>query len=299
MGAFQQLAGPEPEGERQVGGPHGARLRVAGSSPSRGVLRMAALALLGLALAALFPARGSAADDLPLLRDFTIVTDSGCSGCTAVWGGDELEATVAGAGDAVDSAYGSYDFGGTAGWAGRVWTRTIVRLPAGETVSGELTVFQVRDVNDALVYELYVDEADRTLRLFSPAGGLRSSAIDQSTGVVVPNDGTTSLRAEVEAARNEGVKVRIDGLEQISLSGFSGATSGNQRWARAGIVEYDGSSSASVRIFHRSVGVTTWSGWGRPASPPATCPRSRPSASRPTAAAAPAAPAGTGWNWKP
>ena len=44
---------------------------------------------------------------------------------------------------------------------------------------------QVLDTAGSRVYELYV-APDRTLRLWSPPGGLSSGSINQSTGQVVP-----------------------------------------------------------------------------------------------------------------
>jgi RHS repeat-associated protein len=197
----------------------------------------------------------AAADDLPAITDFVATTDSGCGGCSFSASGNEWEAVIAGAADNSDSAYGLKDFGGASGWSGRTFTRTQVRLASGQTIDANLAVLQLRDASNALIYELYL-ASDRTLRLWSPAGALRSSSISLSTGVVVPNDGS-SIRAEVSALRNDSLIVSVDGVDKITLTGLSGASSGNPRYLRAGIESYDGSSSSSVRVYHAHVGITT------------------------------------------
>ena len=67
--------------------------------------------------------------------------------------------------------------------------------------------------------------------------------------------------------------VRVDGVDRITLTGLSGGTSGNQRFLRAGIDHYDGSSGQPVTVRHTHVATsqTTWLGppGGGPPSPPA------------------------------
>jgi hypothetical protein len=116
------------------------------------------------------------------------------------------------------------------------------------------------DVSDQLVYELYLDSA-RSLRLFSPAGGLRGSTLNANTGVIVPNDGSASV-IEVSALASDSVTVRVDGVERYSLS-LRGATTGSQRYLRAGIDHYDGSTTVEpVGVLHTYVGVgqSNWLG---------------------------------------
>jgi hypothetical protein len=195
----------------------------------------------------------------------SFVTDTGCAACTLAWNDPELEASVAGGADSVDTAYGVDELGTATGLAGRVFTRTVLRFPAGQTVQNNLAVLQLRDTADERVYEVYVAKADRTVRLYSPAGGLRGTAINLSTGVVVPNDGTSSVLIEVSALKNSSVIVRVDGVDRITLNGLSGATSGNLRFLRAGIDHYDGTATAQPKtVFHSHVGVSTTDWLGAP-----------------------------------
>ena len=182
-----------------------------------------------------------------------------------------MRATIAGAADTLDTAYGVQDFGGAGGVSGRVYVRDVLSLAPGQTLAANLAVLQVRNNAGALVYELYVG-SDRSLRLWSPAGGLRSSSINLSTGVVVPNNGSSSIRVEVSALATSSVIVRVDGVDRITLTGLAGATSGNQRYLRAGIDHYDGSSSQPVTSEHTTSAPARRPGWGRRAarrSPPA------------------------------
>jgi hypothetical protein len=192
----------------------------------------------------------------------SVSTDPGCGGCSvSTTAAGELQAVVAGAADGVDTAVGIRDFGGSGGLSGRVFTRDVLRLAAGQLLSDNLAVFQVLDAGGGLVYELYLDSS-RTIELWSPPGGLRASSVNLSTGVVVPNDGSSSVRVEVSALANSSLVVRVNDVDKITLTGLSGASSGNQRFLRAGVDHYDGSSTSPVSIVHGSVGVsqTTWLG---------------------------------------
>lgn len=187
----------------------------------------------------------------------TLVTDAGCSGCSAVESPTAtLTASIAGGVDSLDTAFGQKDFGGSAGWTGTVYTREYLSLAQGQVLNGNLAVTQVTDTAGSLVWELYV-APDRTLRLWSPAGGLRSASINLSTGALVPNDGTSSIRVEVAAQANGLVDVRVNGSDLIALSGLAGATTGAQRTYRAGIDHYDTATSAEpVRAVHASCAVS-------------------------------------------
>ena len=98
------------------------------------------------------------------------------------------------------------------------------------------------------------------LKLKSPAGGLRATAIDSTTSFTVPNDGTTTARVEVSALKNSLVIVRVNGIDRLTISGLSGATTGNQRYLVAGINRYDGSQAQTKRVFHAKLWATT-QGW--------------------------------------
>jgi Polysaccharide lyase len=199
----------------------------------------------------------STGGDQPSVTGFSNIT---CSGCSLTVNGSSLYADIKGGRDGLDTAYGLKDFGGTAGWSSRSYVRDSIRLGAGEQLGANLSVFQVRDVNNALIYELYLGP-DRTLRLWSPAGGLRSAGINANSGVAIANDSTTFRRVEVSALRNDSIVVRIDGVDRITLTGLSGAATGNARYLRAGIDHYDTAGTTDgVGVFHNSIGITT-TGW--------------------------------------
>jgi hypothetical protein len=198
--------------------------------------------------------------DLPLAANLSPATDSGCNACVASIsrGPGDVDATIAGGLDSLDTAYGLADFGGSAGWSGRVWTRDVIALAPSTTLGGNLSVLQQRDASDKLVWEIYVDGSNRQISLWSPAGGLSSSALNQSTGVAM--DGQ-SHRIEVSALPNNSVIVRVDDQDRITLDGLSGATSGSLRFLRAGIDHYDtGTSNEPLSIRHSDVGASTL-GW--------------------------------------
>ena len=67
---------------------------------------------------------------------------------------------------------------------------------------------------------------------------------------------------EVSAQANSSLVVRVDGTDRLTVTGLSGATSGNQRSLRAGIDHYDAAGAQIVTANHTSVAVsqTTWLG---------------------------------------
>ena len=227
--------------------------------------------------------------DAPLLSGFVTTTDSGCAACKVSSGGGSVQATIGGGVDSVDTAYAASSFGGSSGWSGRVFARDVLQLPTGQAINGNLSVFQMRDSSGALVYELYVDGSNKTIRVWSPPGGLGSSPINADTGVAV-TDGAAH-RIEVSARANDSLVVRVDGSDRVSLTGLSGASTGNQATLRAGVDHYDTSgTSDGVTVYHSSVGATTidWLGT-RSSSLAAPAPTPAPVASQSTtpASAAP------------
>jgi hypothetical protein len=227
---------------------------------SRGAVR--ARLLLLAAAASLLLAAGAGRASLPGGFFDAAVTDAGCAGCVvSVDGVGVLSASVAGGADGADTAYGVKDVGGPAGVSGRLYVRTVLGLAAGEVPGANLAVLQVRDVSDALVYELYV-APNRTLRLWSPAGGLQGPSVNRSTGAVVPNDGASGLVVEVSALANAETIVRVDGVDRIALPASSGATTGRQRYLRAGIDHYDGTAADPIAVVHGAVsfGLGGWLG---------------------------------------
>jgi hypothetical protein len=178
--------------------------------------------------------------------------DGGCDGCSLSFLGNELEARIAGAPDHVDTAYAVRDFGGRSGWPGAVAVRDTIRLPATTPLGGHLVVLQVRDTRDALVFEIYVRQEDRTLRLFSPEGGLSAESLNASTEVELPADGRPR-RLEVVAEPGVGVLVVVDGRSRLELSDLEGARTRPQRYLRVGALSYNGVSQEPVVAYHADV----------------------------------------------
>ena len=210
-----------------------------------------------------------AGPDMPLVGNFSSVTDAGCGPCVVSTSGGpgHVDATIGGGLDSLDTAYGLADFGGSSGWSGRVWTRDVIALAPSTPLGGNLSVLQQRDASGNLVWEIYIDGSSRQISLWSPAGGLGASAINQSTGVAM--DGQ-SHSVEVSALPNDSVVVRVDGQDRITANGLSGSTSGNLRFLRVGIDHYDtGTSNEPISISHSDVGVSTLGWLGSRVSGPA------------------------------
>jgi hypothetical protein len=191
----------------------------------------------------------------------SVVADPGCA--VTVTAAGELQATIQGGPDGVDSAYGVKEFGGANGLAGTVYVRDLLRLGSGQVPTANVAVFQVKDKNGALVYELYVSP-DRVLHLWSPAGGLAATSINDTTGVTVPNDGT-SIRVEVAAQANGSLTIRVNDTPRLTLGNLTGATTSGQRTLTAGIDHYDSPNpNEPLTTTHGSV---TWTQTGWPGAP--------------------------------
>jgi lysophospholipase L1-like esterase len=192
----------------------------------------------------------------------SLTKDGKCAQCRAVYEDPVLTVDINRASNSQDTAYGTKDFGGGSGVSGRVFTRTNFSLAPGQTLGGNLRIFQALDTEGSLVYEVFLTSS-REIRLRSPAGGLRSTAFTLRSGVTVPNDGST-ISIEVSALRNSSVTLRVNGVDRASKGGLSGATTGNQRYLTVGILRYDGTATNSVRALHANVGTSTtdWLGAG-------------------------------------
>jgi len=198
--------------------------------------------------------------DRPLLRQADVVVgkDPGCAACSIAWSGSGFVASVQGGADTLDTAMASVDLG-VGGWAARTYSRDLLGLPSGETLGGNLAVLQELDAKGNLIYELYL-AGDRSLNLWSPAGGLRAASVNVSTGVIVPNNGST-VAVEVSAQANNSVIVRVNGSDRVTLTGFAGANTGNPRYLGAGVDHYDTKGTSDGKTVNPSqLGITTL-GW--------------------------------------
>ena len=108
-----------------------------------------------------------------IIRHFAGIT-ADCSTCAVSLVNNGVTASLRdfSMGDA--AAYGLRDFGGPDGWSGRIWSRDLIRLRKNQIEQGSLSLLQVRDVENELVYEVLA-RPDGTIVLRSPAGGLSAS----------------------------------------------------------------------------------------------------------------------------
>ncbi len=80
----------------------------------------------------------------------------GCATCSVEFTERGINASIAGAANTEDSAFGTVDFGGSTGWTSRTFLRTSVGLGDGQTPTDSLVLAEVRDTDDAKMFELYV-----------------------------------------------------------------------------------------------------------------------------------------------
>jgi RHS repeat-associated protein len=218
-------------------------------------------ALVGACAALLCGASAlGAGGDISVMRTYTTtVNDTSCATCTVTVANNVTTATVAQGADTSDTAYARRDFGGTAGWDGMVYLRTNISVPNGQAMSGDLFITELRDTQDRLALTVWLRTQDSTIRIDSPAGGLRGTAIAANTTIAVPNTGV-SRRLEIAALRNNSLTVRVDGTQRVSMTGFTGATTSNPRYLNAGIITRAGTNTAAKTVIQSNIGATT-SGW--------------------------------------
>lgn len=196
----------------------------------------------------------SRGQDAPDIGSFTYVSDKACLGCLVARSHGKLWATVTGAGDHRDTAYGLHRL--AVGSSDRVWLRTIASLPGSSPLDGNVVLAQVRDRDNALVYNV-VAGPSRTIAVVSPAGGLDADKLRLDTGVPL---GGGARRIEVSAKANSSLAVRVDGRLTNLRDGFSGARTEGQRFVRVGIVNYTGNSDRTVTAAQHGIGIST-AGW--------------------------------------
>jgi hypothetical protein len=185
------------------------------------------------------------------------VIDAGCSGCSVKQRAATIEAGVASGADDRDTAVRLLRLPRLPKAATTVSIGERLAFGAGETINANLAVLQVLDASRSLICELYV-APDSTLRLWSPAGGLRSSEINVSTGVQVPR-GAASLPIDLSIGKQRAVVLKVAGTRRLVVNGLTGSRTGPPRLLRLGIDHYDADGSARpVRLRHERI--RAWSG---------------------------------------
>jgi hypothetical protein len=188
------------------------------------------------------------------LHDAGSATDPGCGACSVTGGPARIDAAIAGGRDDRDTAVRILRIARPGGVLGRTVVRDTLLLHRNGALENNVAVLQLRDVRDQLIWELYLAQ-DRTLRLWSPPGGLRSRLINLTTGFTVPTDGK-GLRLEVSSVPRGALVVRVGGVPRILVRRLSGASTGAALTLRAGIDHYDGESADDpVRVVHQGLTV--------------------------------------------
>ena len=185
------------------------------------------------------------------------VTDPGCAACAVRTVGKEIRASIGGGADDADTAYLLGRFAGPDGVRGMLDVRDRLRLYASQTLVANLSVLQVRDVHDELVYELYARAGKEELWLWSPPGGLSSRLINVSTGVRVPRAGPP-MAVSVSSLQDDSVTIAVRGVRRVSLRGLTGSNTHEPRLLRVGIDHYDGPAGAApMSVVHEDLQVAS------------------------------------------
>ncbi len=183
------------------------------------------------------------------------VTANTCRGCTLrLSAGGGVRARVA-TGSLNRHAYAVLDLGSRA-IDGQIAAHDVIGLGLGETPVTSVHVLQMSDAKHRVIFELVADP-DRQLRLYSPAGGLRSRPLDIAAGATVPNDGVSGVAVDIVRLKN-GISVYVNGVRTIQLTGLTGATTSAPRYLAVGVVRYGAPPSAApLTAVHAQVSVSS------------------------------------------
>jgi hypothetical protein len=203
-------------------------------------------------------ARPSASRMRPLeLTPMGSVTDPGCAACAVRPGGGAISASIGGGADDDDTAYVVEHFARRAGVRGLLEVRDRLRLSAASTLVANLSVLQVRDVDDQLVYELYARAGTEELWLWSPPGGQSSGPINVSTRVRLPRAGPGKA-VRVVSLQDDSLTIAVGGKRRVSLRGLTGSNTHDPRLLRVGIDHYDGpAGEAPMTVVHDDLRVAS------------------------------------------
>jgi hypothetical protein len=185
------------------------------------------------------------------------VTDPGCAACAVRAAGGEIRASIGGGADETDTAYVLEHLAGPRGVGGMLQVRDRLRLSSPQTLVANLSILQVRDVDDQLVYELYARVGTEELWIWSPAGGLRSTLLNVSTRVRLPRAGS-GLPVTVSALQDDSLTITVGGVRRVSLRGLTGSNTHEPRMLRVGIDHYDGpGGEAPITVVHDDLRVAS------------------------------------------
>lgn len=167
----------------------------------------------------------------------------GSPGCTIGTASGRLEATINSSVDTEDFAYAEKEVW-PAGQTGAVYIAIPLAEPAAQAaLSGAITLLEAVGFDGVVIWSLLLSSTGKAIRLTSPAGGLRSTAIEATAA-----SGVTDVfkRVEVKAHPSDSYEVRVDGTTELSLTGLTGGTTQGVRWLRNGIIRYAAGSSGKT-----------------------------------------------------
>ena len=183
-----------------------------------------------------WPLRATAAP-APYAR---LLASKRCSSCAVQVRGGAVAASVPGGFAFRDSAFAVLDLGAAA----RGDTLAVsARLSLGRMPAGDVSLLDVRDGSDQLLYSLFARRRTGELFLYNPPGGIKRESFVLDLHAVVPL-APHALNVRVVLQRNTSLEVRADGRVRARMPGPglarpSGARTGLPRYVEAGILSYE------------------------------------------------------------
>ena len=167
-----------------------------------------------------------------------------------------VDAAVQGGFPFRDSAFAVLDLGAA---KRRDAVSVTAQLSLARVPYGALSVVDLRDGRDRLVYSIYINGRSRELFIYNPAGGIHHESFVINLHALVPL-APAKVTFRVDLLRNTSVAIFAGGKLRARMPGPgyaspSGALTGPPRYLDAGILSYESNTlndpiGAAVSVIH-------------------------------------------------
>lgn len=169
-----------------------------------------------------------------------LLVSDGCGACRVTVRRGTVDAAVPGGFTFRDSAFAVLDLGAA---KQRDAVSVTARVSLGRVPSGPLSVLDLRDGRDRLIYAIYINGRSRELFIYNPPGGFHHDSFVINLHVQVPLAPDT-VTVGVDLQRDTTAEMRAGGRLRARMPGPglaspSGARTGPPRYVEAGILFYE------------------------------------------------------------
>ena len=169
-----------------------------------------------------------------------LLVSDGCRGCNVKVHRGTVDAAVQGGFPFRDSAFAVVDLGAA---KRRDAVSVTAQLSLGRVPNGPLSVVDLRDGQERLVYSIYINGRSRELFIYNPAGGIHHESFVINLHALVPL-APAKVTFRVDLLHDTSVAIFAGGKLRARMPGpgyasLSGARTGPPRYLDAGILSYE------------------------------------------------------------